>query len=369
MSTFYRFVEMPPDPAIIEDPARVGPEWLTAVLHHGGVPDDVEVVAVATEPVGTGQMARNERFRLGYADPDRASAAGAPESLVGKFPSPSDESRAAGAAGGYRNEVRFYLELAPRVRIRTPRCWYGAVTDDSGSFTLILEDLAPARQGDQVTGASPAEVSDAAVNLAGLHAPLWDHPDLADLGWLTSSLADQTVEIVQLVTPLFCERYADRLADDARRVCETFADRVDRWLDRVPGPPTLVHGDYRLDNLLFAGGGGEPVAAVDWQTLSVTSAGRDLAYLVGTSLEPEPRRRHEAAIVSSYRAAMARLGVELDADDVGRHYRHGTFQGPFITMLGAIAVRRTPRGDDMFMAMLHRTCAQILELDALELLR
>ena len=50
------------------------------------------------------------------------------------------------------------------------------------------------------------------------------------------------------------------------------------------------------------------------------------------------------------------------------HYRHGTFQGPFITMLGSIAVGQTDRGDDMFMAMLERSVAQIVDHDALDVI-
>jgi hypothetical protein len=49
-------------------------------------------------------------------------------------------------------------------------------------------------------------------------------------------------------------------------------------------------------------------------------------------------------------------------------YRHGTFQGPFITMLGSIAVGQTDRGDDMFMAMAERSTAQIIDLEALDVI-
>ena len=48
--------------------------------------------------------------------------------------------------------------------------------------------------------------------------------------------------------------------------------------------------------------------------------------------------------------------------------RHGAFQGPFITMLGAIAVGRTERGDRMFVAMAERSAAHVRDLDALDLL-
>jgi Ecdysteroid kinase-like family len=358
-----------PDPVIVTDPAEITPAWVTQILRDAG--HDVTVASVGAAPVGTGQMAHNERFTLTY-DGD---AADAPGSLVGKFPSPSEESRAAGAAGGYRNEVRFYTDLAAGLAIRTPRCWYGAVNDESTEFTLMLEDLAPARQGDQLAGCAPEQLVVAARNLAGLHAPRWCDPSLRELTWMQNSLGDQTVVIVQLVTPMFVERYADRLTPETVRVLETFGDRVEQWLGSEPERFTVTHGDYRLDNLMFhdpmldGAAHPQPVAAVDWQTVSIASGGRDLAYLLGNSVEPAVRREAEADVRAAYLERMVALGVDgYTIDDVVADERHGAFQGPFITMLGAIAVGRTDRGDDMFVKMAERSAAQILDLDALELL-
>ncbi len=359
-----------PDPGIVTDPADVTPEWLTDVLRAGG--HDVSVASLTTDPVGTGQMAHNERFTIAY----NGEPGDAPRSLVGKFPSPSEESRAAGAAGGYRNEVRFYTDLAEGLAVRTPKCWYGAVNEESTEFTLVLEDLAPARQGDQLAGCSVEQLVVAAQNLAGLHAPRWCDPTLRNLAWMQNSLGDQTVVIVQLVTPMFVERYADRLSPETVRVLETFGARIEQWLDREPERFTIVHGDYRLDNLMFhhdlddeAGGRREPVAAVDWQTVSISSGGRDLAYLLGNSVEPAVRREAETVVHEAYLERLVALGVSGYAlDDIVADERHGAFQGPFITMLGAIAVGRTDRGDNMFVAMAERSAAQILDLDALDLL-
>jgi len=353
-----------PTPAIITEPAEVGPDWLTAVLRGAG--HDVTVAGVDREPVGTGQMAHNERFRLTY----EADSPGAPASVVGKFPSPSDMSRAAGAAGGYRNEVRFYTDLAERLAVRTPRCLHGAVNDESTEFTLILEDLAPARQGDQIAGCTPEQLVDAAVNLAGLHASMWGDPALRDLDWINSAVGDQTVMIVQLFVPMFLERYANRLSPDAKRVLARFGSGVEAWLAREPERFTIVHGDYRLDNLMFATGRAEdPVAAVDWQTISIGCGGRDLAYLLGTSVDPGVRREVEGDVRAAYLARLQELGVgDYSPADLEVDERHGSFQGPFITMLGAIAVGQTDRGDDMFMAMAERSVAQVLDLGALDLL-
>lgn len=347
-------------PAIIDDPAEVTGHWLQRVLAANG--HDTTITSISRESVGTGQMAHNERYKLTY-DGD---AGDAPASVVIKFPSPSEESRAAGAAGGYRNEVRFYTDLAPDLGVVVPDCLYGAVSDDSSVFTLVLEDLAPARQGDQIAGASDEQILLAVENLAGLHAPRWGDPTLADIDWLRAS-GGEAIAYVELFTPMFIERYDARLSDDAKRVFRTFGDNVGNWIERESDVLTLVHGDYRLDNLMFASAyGGAPVSAVDWQTIGVAAGGRDLAYLLGNSAEPEDRRRHEPEALERYRAAMATAGVDLTTDEVAAQYRHGTFQGPFITMLGSIAVGQTDRGDDMFMAMAERSAAQILDLDALE---
>jgi hypothetical protein len=352
-----------PTPSIITDPADISAEWLTDALRAHGL--DVHVSSFRSEPVGTGQMAHNERIFLDY----EGDSKGAPATLVGKFPSPSEESRAAGAAGGYRAETLFYTELSESLPIRTPDCIYGAISDDLTTFTLLLEDLAPAQQGDQIGGASDAEIEAAVRNLAGLHAPRWGDPSLREIDWLSQGTSDQYVLFIEMGTPVFLERYKDRLSEDDAETLRRFAAGVRRWVEICPEVRTLVHGDYRLDNLMFEPtSDGIRVAAVDWQTLSVGCGGQDLAYLLGNSSPPEQRRAHESHMLAVYRESMAALGVERTLDEVRSDYVYGSFQGPSITMLGSLAVGQTDRGDDMFMAMAHRCAAQIRDLDALDLI-
>lgn len=351
-------------PAVVDEAQRLTPEWLTAVLAAAG--HDVRVRSFRHRPIGTGQMAHSERIELDYQGP---VSSGAPTSLVGKFPSPSPESRASGAQGPYRAETRFYTDLAHRLAIRTPRCLYGALADDGSSFTLILEDMAPAVQGDQIAGASGTFLEAAVRNLAGLHAPLWNSPDLDRLDWTTGGAGEAFAQYVEMATPVFLSRYADRLSAEDCEVLSRFAERARRWVARRPSDRTLVHGDYRLDNLLFRDGPAGPVVtAVDWQTLSVACGGQDLAFLLGNGCEPEARRALESRALSAYHEALAGLGVERRPEDVQADYVYGSFQGPVITVLGALAVGRTDRGDAMFLAMARRSAAQIRDLRAFELL-
>ncbi|MBK7949486.1 MAG: aminoglycoside phosphotransferase family protein [Deltaproteobacteria bacterium] len=353
-------------PPVVEDASQLSPEWLSAVLAASGHPN-ARVRSFRHRAVGTGQMAHSERIELDY-HPNRAGSnpPGAPLSVVGKFASPSPESRASGARGGYRAETRFYTDLAARLPIRTPRCLYGAIAPDESTFTLILEDMAPAVQGDQIAGASAAALEAAVRNLAGLHAPLWNAPELDRLDWTTGGAGAEFARYVEMATPVFLDRYADRLAAEDRDVLVRFAEKVQRWVALRPADRTLVHGDYRLDNLLFREGpDGCVVTTVDWQTLSVACGGQDLGYLLGNSCEPPQRRAHERRMLAVYRDALAALGVERRAEDVYADYVYGSFQGPIVTVLGALAVGRTERGDDMFMAMARRSAAQIRDLDAL----
>jgi hypothetical protein len=60
---------------------------------------------------------------------------------------------------------------------------------------------------------------------------------------------------------------------------------------------------------------------------------------------------------------------DYSADECWDDYRLGQLQGPMITVIGCIYAgsERTERSDTMFVAMAHRSCAAIRDLDSLEL--
>jgi hypothetical protein len=233
-------------PEVIVDPGDLTPEWLTEALRRYGL--DVTVRSFRSEPVGTGQMAHNERIFLDYSESAESTdsaveAPSAPRTLVGKFPAPGEQSRAAGARGAYRAETLFYTELADSLPIRTPACFYGAISDDHSIFTLLLEDLAPAEQGDQIGGGSDTEIEAAVRNLAGLHAPRWNDPALSQLDWVFQSGSDEFALYIEMGTPVFIERYESRLSKEDAEPLRSYAAGVRRWLEIRPAQKTLVHGD------------------------------------------------------------------------------------------------------------------------------
>ncbi|MCP4039111.1 MAG: phosphotransferase [bacterium] len=314
-------------------------------------------------------MADSYRLHLVYED----RPAAAPETLVVKVSSSDPTSRASGAAGAYVTEVRFYLELGQRLAIRTPRCWYGDISENNEEFVLVLEDLAPAEQGDQIRGCTPPEAELALRNLAGLHGSSWCDAGLDEYSWLnraTPEVAKLFSNFLEPRTEEFIARYEGRLAPEHAEVLRAFACSAERWLLARPECFAPVHGDYRLDNLLFGtSGGGAPVAAVDWQTLSIGHPGRDVAYFLGNAMPKELRREHERELVAAYHETLLGHGVgDYSLEQCFDDYRFGQFQGPLVTVLGAMAVIQTDRGDNMFMAMASRSCEAIRDLDSTALL-
>ncbi len=347
--------------APIDDAAGLTPGWMQAALRAAGF--TAEVLGVEAEPVGTGQMSVSLRVRCHVG-----SGSPVPETLIAKIPSPDRDVRRLVSAG-YRAEIAFYEDLAPTVAVRAPRCHLAVANADASSFTLLLEDLAPATQGDQVAGAPVEAVTAAAQNLAGLHGPRWCDPALEGASWRQPSGPGArrfTADLVAGALPQFVERMGTSLADEDRATLEGAVGVLEAFLAARPDRFAPIHGDYRLDNLLFGPGGA--VAAVDWQTLDVGLPARDLAYLLGTCLGVEDRRAGEQDVVGAYWQDLQRHGVTgYSLDECVDDYRLGLLHCPLIIVLGAAYGTRTERGDEMFAAMAARSCQAIRDLGAVEL--
>ncbi|CAN5604965.1 phosphotransferase [soil metagenome] len=336
----------------------LSPAVITAALQGSG--HDVVVTSVDAEPVGTGQMAGSYRLRFGFeGDPGEV-----PPTLVAKLAIGPMDKRTS-VAGAYRTEVDFYRHLAPTVAIRVPRCWHASVSEDATDFLLLLDDLAPAEQGDQIAGCTPAEAEAAAVNLAGLHGPRWCDPTLVDgtLAVVDADQGDLLAEVLEPMTALFTDRFAGRISPEDQEVLERVPAVAGAWLSGRPERFAPVHGDYRLDNLMFAPDGG-PVTALDWQTLSLGLPARDLAFLLATGLSVEDRRAHEDDLVAAYHQALLAHGVTgYDVAQCHDDYRFSMFQAPLIIVLGCAVGTPSERGDEMFLTMTERSCAAIRDLD------
>ena len=348
----------------IPTPASVDAEWLTAALRSAGHPQ-VRVEGFQAQQIGTGQIGKCIRYTL-----DLSGDPTAPVSLVGKFPSDDPLSRATGVQlRNYIKEVSFYQELQARLSIRTPRCYFADIIDEGPDFALLLEDLAPARQGDQLAGCSEGVAHAAVLELVGLHAPSWCDSTLRGIGWLGEPDAagrEMLIGLYQAQIPGFLDRYGARLAGDEAQIIEAVGTSPNILGQPLTEPFCLVHIDYRLDNLLIDAAQSPPsVTTVDWQSITLGNPMTDVAYFMGAGLLPEDRRPVEARIVRDYHAALTAAGVDgYHWDDCWRDYRRASFSGFPVTVIASMLVQQTERGDAMFTTMARRHARHALDLGA-----
>ncbi|HMH59376.1 MAG TPA: phosphotransferase [Galbitalea sp.] len=342
--------------------------WLTEALRHGGAVTASSVVAAQCAPVGTGQVADTFRYELTYdrVEPD------APAAVIAKVSAADEGSRAAAIAFRlYEREVNFYRSLASRAGIRTPRCYYGDIDPTSGRFVLILEDLSPAAIVDQLGGLAADQMSLALEQAAALHAAMWADSSLEGLEWLAfgRSQAPAVSEVTAPLASTFIERYCDKLDATCVDLVQQLSGRASSYWAGQGGPLTVVHNDYRPDNMLFAAKGGAiPLAVVDWQTIGLGPSLTDVAFLAGTSMETAERREHEAALVREYHDRLTSTVEGFGWEECWRAYRYQALYAIYFLVPAAALVDRTERGDRMFLTMISRAATQIVDLRSAELL-
>ncbi|MEY3806772.1 MAG: hypothetical protein RIR69_1584 [Actinomycetota bacterium] len=330
-----------------------------------------DVTASEPKRIGEGQVGMNLRYQLTSDNPD------VPSSVVVKMASPDETSRATGIAlRNYEREVKFYQQLVNTIDVRSPHCMFADWNSDSGDIVLVLEDMSPAEQGDQILGCDVGKAELAVDQLVKMQGPRWNDPSLFDIDWLQRRNAedsDRLGGLFGMLLPGFLDTYTEAIVRDVGQAGMDFVSALSTKLaDYVSGrdePYTITHGDFRLDNLLFATPeGGVDCCVVDWQTPGHGNGIGDLAYFIGAGLLPEDRRIYEWQLVERYIAGIESYGHTIDHDWVKRHYRRESVSGLIMAVIASQVVGRTARGDKMFEVMATRHLLQGIENGALDLL-
>jgi hypothetical protein len=348
-------------------PEEMDAAWFTQLLRERG--HDVTVSGITRTRIGTGQIGKCIRFDLVYT----GAAGNAPASLVGKFPSDELLSRQTGVAlRNYYREVSFYRQLAGKLSIAVPECYYAAIIDEGPDFVLLLQDMTPAQQGDQLSGCSAETARAAVLELVGLQAPTWCDDSLHQYDWLLPGGDEiDTPSLYAQLLPGFLDRYGAALAADERDIISRVGASASCPLFVPASTPFCIeHVDYRLDNMLIRETDGESrMTVVDWQTPCIGKPMNDVAYFMGSGLLPEVRREVEGDILRDYHAALREAGIEdYDWEQCRTDYRKGSFSGFGVTVIASMIVERTERGDKMFTTMAHRHARHAIDLQADEFL-
>jgi phosphotransferase family enzyme len=349
-------------------------EWLEAVLRERGWLDGAGVAGVTVEPLGegVGLLGDLARIRPRYTgDTSRL-----PETLIVKLPSGHEENRNRGNQFGfYEREIRFYEELGAKLEVRVPRCYHAAVDADAGSFVLLLEDLAHMVTADQVEGLTEAQARVAAEHIARFHASWWDAPALEALEWLPRSDGPVTMQAAPTYRqcwPLFLDRLGDSVPEGGVAVGEAVGEAYESLLELgAMRPWTIVHTDFRLDNMFFgAPGTDEEFALVDWQLTTKGGGCYDIAYLLCQSMPVDRRRAVEERVLRQWWDVLTASGVRnYSWERAVEDYDRSALVCLVIPVIaGATMDFGNERGEALVRALVERSFTAVLDRDAARLL-
>ena len=234
------------------------------------------LISLSHEPVGTGQVCDSYRFACDWTKGSH------PATFIAKCPSADPVSRGAAAIFHlYDMEVGWYRDVADHCDALCPKSYHADIAENEQEFVLLLEDMAPAAQGDQLAGALLIQVETSLAEAAALHS-FKPPAGFENLPWLGHGEGNAQFLEKSLAAgyPLFRERFSSLLSPDILDLGQQLVDGIGTYIAHPPEQQAITHGDMRLDNILFHDDG-RIAALVDWQTCSLGNPANDVAYLTG----------------------------------------------------------------------------------------
>lgn len=351
-------------PAFPSGVSELSPEWFGDRLGS-------QITAFHTEPVGVGIGVLGELWRI---TPQYAAGSTGPASLVVKIPPPGAQSRtlADSLHMGLR-EVRCYQRLGSSTPLTMPASYYLECEETTGEFVLLIEDLGDRRIVDQIAGCGLTDAETVIRGLSAHHAKFWNLAGVLDEPWL-NRIADPPnpmaiVMALRASWPVMEQEGSDLMPGAMLDVCRQFSDHVVRLIeDLSAAPATLLHGDFRLDNMYFAA---KPehsdVVFGDWQ-LAMTGQGvYDATYFLTQSLADDVRTSSLQDLLRSYHDGLVAGGVsDYPWESCLRDFRRATLFHLCYPLAAGSMDLTTPRAVKLLRTMLERAVAAVAELDALE---
>jgi hypothetical protein len=304
---------------------RISSEWLNEVLHNSGYLKECNIESISREPCGVGEGFVSDMARLTITyDKESPSL---PNTMVVKMPTTFRTALAVALQYNiYEKEIRFYTEVAPISPIRVPGLIYSDYDSDTKKYILILEDCACYNMIDQVEGLDYKQTKQAIKSIANFHARWWDAPDLFSFNWISKPRDETAMSFIETFRNSWdlakkSKEFKAYLPEDGLKIGEKLYQYFDWLMDDVSDNNlTIAHFDYRADNIFFDSENSEnPIIVIDWGSPVVTTGILDIAYLLGTSMKIDLRRKYEKELIQFYLKLLEEKGISSYDFDIARY--------------------------------------------------
>jgi thiamine kinase-like enzyme len=161
--------------------------------------------------------------------------------------------------------------------------------------------------------------------MATFHAQFWGSEELDRMTWIAP------VAYTSKVIHSMYRQSAKKLKSANEGLLTDRQTRLIDWLyehgielSEAQGehPRTLLHGDFRLDNICFDDGS-DDVLLFDWQTMQSGSAGMDLAYFLSAAMPLGTSEDKIGELIEHYRQKLIDLGIEVSPERMRWQYDVG----------------------------------------------
>ncbi len=357
--------------SIPNSPAELSVDWLNQALKSTGTIKQASVSSFAIEAMGEG-MGFNGTLARVTLDYDLQEE-GAPKTLITKHVATAPENHMiALTLKFYQREVDFYRYAAEESLLRSPIPYYADIDETGEKFVLLLEDFGKASV-DQIKGTTADTCYIAIKELAKFHAQFAPKVQNNEMEWLQDAAEEEYVGMTSAIysgslEPAL-ENFKDQFSPAMRELAVNMASKVPQLLqNRPPKGVTLIHGDYKLDNLFMGklpkreGFPDSGLAVVDWQICCKAECVADLAYHM-CSLDIETRREIEDKALHDYYATITAAGMTGYSYDsfIIQYKRALLFSLVYAVGLAGTSDKGNERGMELCRVLLDRTLAAIDE--------
>lgn len=317
---------------------------------------------------GVGLMSSIARAHLTFESGDE-------KTVIVKCIARTDNSELSKGLNFYFNEINFYQYLADETPIPIPRGLYSAIDPDTQDFLLVLEDMGDETAGDQLVSCTREQLDVAFRRAAELHGTFWGRT--GEFDWLNHQIDMKTILFrrdaifrpgIEPCIEGFGSYFTGNRAEVVRKIGEQW---VDIFLNALGGEPTIVHGDYRTDNMFLVDKDGQPdIIAFDWQNTMGGNGAHDIAYFCSQSADASLHGDAQMQALRHYHETLVDHKVPLSFDEVLERYRYNLL----IVMITPIAICGTldqgnERGVQLGETILERSFSALESLDCAELLK
>jgi len=378
-------------------------DWLTKALTDSGVLKNNSVSKVDVNIIGEGQgyVGTLARLTVEYSKPDK----NAPSSMIAKIPTEEPKSKMIMEAfWNYERENRLYDEILDQLPIRTPRCYYSAFDEGKGKewmdhvygrygklpvglvglyfiyagirnlrlkrrYILLLEDFGGWEQISHLGGCSIEDAEMVMKPLGEAHASFWESPLLVNKYWFKdhANITNMMIFLSNRWQPIVKKSFPEKLSEKSREVLAWLKNNNKKLDDYTKARPhTLIHTDYRLDNIFFNRKNKE-IAIIDWQASCPGLGLFDPAFFIlnncTESITPEITRE----LIAVYHQGLVDGGVSnYSLDECLSDYVYGFLLALryWLIIIGGIEVEKDPNAQKLLGVVLERMNPQI---EAMEL--